>query len=414
MTPTLTGSPARLLVIVVLGLVLTLLKGRLFRWSQALGWEHLLQSRIQYLVLGLLLSKMGLGILDTGPIQQFDAVVTLGLGILGLQLGLSFSAPREDKRLVQAAALESGATLLLVGGAFFFALDVLSALTWQQRALAAALVGCAAAISGRRLFDARARDEQPFLPLNRIADLGTVFGILAAGALLALLNPSAHLSSAEKLLALGVIGTVGGLGAWLLASDMKPSPLRTALLLGILLVTAGTATHLALPPVAATLLMGLTIAKLPGPLPAELRASLAFLQSPCRALLLVIAGSALPLPTGLIVAMVALFLALRAAGKILGGRVASSLAQDLPEHMGLGLLPSSAIAVGLALDFRATAPAEIADIVVATTVLGSLLSETVGLWTTLALARAHSLSEAAVEAVATVTAPEPPQTQEIP
>jgi hypothetical protein len=310
---------------------------------------------------------------------------------------------------VQAAGIESLATLVLVSVPFYFLLEVVSALTWQQRAVAAALIGCTASISGRRLFTMpRATDSQTFAPLNQVADLSTIIGVLAAGMLLAVLSPTGGMTPYENLLVLAVIGSVGGLGAWLLASDSPPGALRTALLLGVLLVTAGTATHLALPPVAATLIMGLTLANLPGSLARELCDSLAFLENTLRALLLVMAGAALPIPTGTALIVVVLFLALRTAGKILGGRVASTLAKDLlPEKMGLGLLPSSAVALGLALDFQATAPSEIAKVVVTTAVLGSLFSETAGVWTTQVLARAQQLSGAALDVVSEVTSAKP-------
>lgn len=71
----------------------------------------------------------------------------------------------------------------------------------------------------------------------------------------------------------------------------------------------------------------------------------------------------------------------------------------MPRRMGLGLLPSSAVALGLALDFHATAPQGIADIVMTVAVMGSMLSETAGLWTTWVLARAHMISSATLGSV---------------
>ena len=94
--------------------------------------------------------------------------------------------------------------------------------------------------------------------------------------------------------------------------------------------------------------------------------------------------------------------------------MASTFAKDvLPERMGLGLLPSSAVAVGLALDFQATAPAEIARVVVATAVLGSLFSETAGLWTTQLVIQAQTISNAARDAV-TAVASEPRPSEDLP
>ncbi len=381
---------------------------RTLRWGRSLGLDGLFQQRLQFLAFGLLFSDLGFGFLNESLVGRLDALVTLGLGVLGLLLGLDLGAPTTGQQGVRrAAVVESVATLALVAVPFFFLLGAVGGLSWQHRATAAALLGCTAAISGRRLFSSvLGSDTPPFAGLNRVADLSTVIGVLAAGTLLALLTPASGMTAYERLLALGVTGVVGGLAAWLLAGEIHQGALRTALLMGMVLVTAGTATHLELPPVAATLLMGLTIAHLPGPLATELRSSLAFVESPLRALLLVMAGAALAVPTAVSLIMVVLFLALRTAGKILGGRVASTFAKDLlPAHMGLGLLPSSAVAVGLALDFHATAPPDIAHIVVTVAVLGSILSETAGAWTTRALVKAHKLSDAAVDAVASAACP---------
>jgi hypothetical protein len=371
--------------------------------ARRLGLDRLFRSRLQFLALGLILSGLGTDIWSQALVLRLDALVTLGLGVLGLLLGLSIGGTAPiNRRLAAAAGVETILTLVLVSIPFFFALEIVMPLAWQQRAMAAALIGCAASISGRRLFSRRRlAPEPPFGHLNQIADLGTAAGVLAAGMLLALLTPAPGLSPLERVLVLAVIGIVGGLGAWLLASDTPRGSLRTALLIGVLLITAGTATHLSLPPIAATLIMGLTIANLPGPLASELRSSIDFLESPLRALLLVMAGAALPALTWVMATLVVLFLALRTPGKILGGKLASIAACGLvPERMGLGLLPSSAVAVGLALDFQATAPPAIAGAVVASAVLGSVLSETAGLFTTEALARAHVLSDAVVEAAA--------------
>lgn len=368
-------------------------QARFLRLRRALGIEQLLASSFLFLPLGMLLSEAGLGIIHAAVVREFEPLVTLGLGVLGLLLGLRLDGrrlSREGTVLVRTAGVESLFTLLLVSVPTFFLLEMVGS-SVGARASAAALLGCAAAISGRESLHAAARTEAGPTPVTRVADYGTVAGVLAAGILLALLTPTETMGSLEKLLALAGIGTIGGLSAWLLASDTRHQALRTTLLMGVLLSTAGTSVHLGLPPVAATLIAGIAIAHMPGTLARELRNNLKFLESPLTVLLLVIAGAAMQVPGLAALVVLVLFLLLRTAGKILGGYAASRVMGGvLPAKMGLGLLPSSAVALGLALDYRSSGQGELGDVVMTTVILGSLLSETAGVWTTRLLARANT------------------------
>lgn len=406
---------ARLLGGLLVVALLAILGGqtRFLRVRRALGLEQLLASSFLFLPLGMLLSEAGLGVISQGVVREFEALVTLGLGVLGLLFGLRVDAQSFDlreQRLLRAASIESVFTLVLVGVPVFFLLEVVLPDSTGTRAAAAALLGCTAAISGGQSFVAASARGDTTDPggghtIARIADYGTLFGVLAAGILLALLAPG-PLGRLERLVAIAAIGCVGGLGAWLLANETKDTAVRTALLMGVVLATAGTAAHLSLPPVAATLVSGITIAHLPGTLAKELRKSLAFLEAPFTALLVVIAGTALRVPTTFGLAILVIALVLRTAGKILGGRVAARVSGGvLPARMGLGLLPSSAIALGLALDFNTAMGEQLSDVVITTGILGALLSETAGVWTTRLLARAVALTNGAQEASETTPAP---------
>lgn len=372
-------------------------QARLLRLQRALGVEQLLASGFLFLPLGMLLSEAGLGLINGAVVREYDALVTLGLGVLGLLLGLRqelrLDTPQQ-RALARGALVESVFTLLLVAAPLYLLLEIAGTSTRGTRAAAAALLGCAASISAAKSLQVAWRRGATDAPdtLTKIADWGNVAGVLAAGVLLSLLAPNRELGGLERLLALAAIGAVGGLAAWLFASETHEPGLRMALLVGLLLVTAGTATHLGLPPVAATLLAGVAITQLSPALARELRTTLAFLEPPLTVLLLVIAGAALRVPTFAALAVTSVFLVLRTAGKILGGVVAARAAgHALPERMGLGLLPSGAVALGLALDYQLFASGPIADVVITATVLGSALSETAGVWTTRLLARSSAL-----------------------
>ncbi len=366
-------------------------QARFVRLQRALGLEQLLAGGFLFLPLGMLLSEAGLNLVNRAVVRELDPLVTLGLGTLGLLLGLRLEVRGPAQRtILLSAAVESVFTVVLVGAPLFVLLDIVSPVSLQRRATAAAVLGCVAAISGgHSLFAVASRTPENGAGLvGRVAVQGTVAATLLAGVLVALLSPTSTLAPLERLLALAAIGTIGGVCTWLLALETKDLALRGAFHLGMLLVTAGTAAYLSLPPVTVTLFAGMTIARLPGGLARELAESLEFLEAPLTVLLLVITGAALRVPEWQALAVLALFLVLRTAGKIVGGRAASALSKGaLPPLMGLGLLPSGAIALGLALDYAQSARGELGQVAVAVAVLGSLLSETAGVWTTRLLAR---------------------------
>ncbi len=368
---------------------------RLLRLRRALGLEQLLAGGFLFLPLGLVLSEAGLGLLDRAIVRQLDALVTLGLGVLGLLLGLQVDPDRLSgarRELGVAAAVETFTTLVLVAGPLYFALTHGGVCGTEEALAASALLGCVAAISSGHAFRAAVRGEELPEPdetdVSRVANAGTVLAVLAAGVLVAF-SPVKGLGPGEKVLAVFAIGSVGGLSAWLLATETHEPALRTALLLGVILVTAGTAAHLAVPPVASTLVAGMVLANLPGTVARELREAISFLEAPLTVLLTVIAGASLRTPSSWVAAgLLAAFLMLRTSGKLLGGRLAASVTGAVPARLGLGLLPSSAVAVGLAVDAHLQLPESLVDVVLLVSVLGSLLSETAGAWTTRLLARA--------------------------
>lgn len=372
-------------------------QARFIRVQRLLGIEQLLASGFLFLPLGMLLSEAGMGLVTRDVVRQFDALITLGLGILGLLAGLRLDTRRLDetaKRLMATAGLSVLITAVLVGIPIFFLLEMVGALSVAERATAAALLGCAAAISsGSSLLRASKAESANPGPVLRVADFSVVAGVLAAGVLLALLTPTS-VGPLERLLAMAVIGSVGGIATWMLAHDTRNQALRTCLLVGMVLVTAGTASHLHLPPVAATLLAGWVIANLPGTLARELRKNLMFLEPPLRVLLLVIAGAALRVPSLGALAILGLYLVLRTAATIIGGDVASRISGGrVPRSLGLALLPSSAVALGLALDFHTGTRGQIAETVLTVAILGSLFSETAGVWTTRLVSRTLSSGE---------------------
>jgi len=90
----------------------------LLRTRSALGLAPSLTPAIVFLPLGLLLGPRALGLLPADVLLRLDAVISLGLAVLGILVGLALGRElRHAPRLFAAASFESFVTVAAVTSA---------------------------------------------------------------------------------------------------------------------------------------------------------------------------------------------------------------------------------------------------------------------------------------------------------
>jgi Kef-type K+ transport system membrane component KefB len=176
------------------------------------------------------------------------------------------------------------------------------------------------------------------------------------------------------------LGTLLGLVLDGLASRAKESGESMILAVGIVLVTVGASRAFGLSPLFASLALGATVANASSH-GERLLGVLGRLDPPLYATFFVLAGAELNLAslTGLGLAGF-LYVVLRAAGKVFGARHAlrsQPVPSEVRRQLGLCLLSSSSLAVGLMIQVRGTFP-EYAPPVTAIVLAAVLLFEIVG------------------------------------
>ncbi len=211
--------------------------------------------------------------------------------------------------------------------------------------------------------------------LGRAATLETACAALAMGAPLALRHP---LSWAVFAVGGGaLVGLVCASAARLIPANEDVTPA----VVGSVLFGAGIGYATDVSPFMVCALAGL-VAVNASPRRRDVRAALRASQRPIYALVLIISGALLALPTLWILAAVPLLQALRIGARWLSGRYArvALRPRDLPPHLGLGTVAQSGAALALALNYflMYSGQAESTDAGVAvltTLVLGVVLAQ---------------------------------------
>jgi Kef-type K+ transport system membrane component KefB len=178
-------------------------------------------------------------------------------------------------------------------------------------------------------------------------------------------------------IALGVLAGLA-LDAWVRRVN-SPSEIMT-LAIGTVLVTVGASRALGLSPLFASLAVGATIANAAAETEA-LAEQLRRADPPLYAAFFVLAGAELPIGVLPQIGLTGLmYVLMRSAGKVAGAWVAArrlQIAPPMERQLGLCLLSSSSLAIGLTIQVRQQFP-EIAPQVTAVVLAGVIVFEIVG------------------------------------
>ena len=337
-----------------------------------LGLSPTPRSGLALLPIGAALGPAGLNILSVRVLDSLDPAVSVALATLGVAagLGLDFRRPREG-RLLAAASLEAGVTILVVGAAAVAVLARFSPL--EASAWVALMFGISAAVSAATISD----DPDPGAQAAaRVSELNDVLPIVLGALVLA----SLHQAGLTSGLALGaqatVIAFLIALAGRLLVERSAEASEQHVFVAGALLLLGGTAAYLSMSALWIGLVGGLTWKLTGGAALDRIERDLRYVQHPLIVLLLVVAGARLEIST-FVLGGAALYVVCRVAGKIAGTALARwTLLPDLPADTGRRLIAPGVIALAFGLNVLQARPDwDLAHVLLAVAAIGSVASE---------------------------------------
>src|SRR6266480_4597935 len=325
--------------VLALGLlaVAGLLAARLPRQSsrRPLWLDLAITAGVPLILLGLVLGP-GIELLARPLLRALDPLTAGAIGWIGAVLGARFEW-RYARRIPRGAWLLARLVPGLAAG-------------WAPRLPAVLAIAAVAAASGPAAVTAAAQavgvERHLTRALGRAATLETACAALAMGAPLALRHPLSW-----AVFAVGGGALVGGV----CASAARLIPVNedvTPAVVGSVLFGAGIGYATDVSPFMVCALAGL-VAVNASPRRRDVRAALRASQRPIYALVLIISGALLALPTLWILAAVLLLQALRIGARWLSGRYArvALTPRELPPHVGLGTVAQGGAALALALNY---------------------------------------------------------------
>jgi len=333
-------------------------------------------------LLGVLLGP-GAGVLDRGTFQVLAPVTALGIGWIGAVFGAHLEwriLRRIPPRVWGLAALQATAVVALTALAAALLARAVPALgaAWRPTVPAILMLAAAATISGPGAVALVARlagvRRSVARMVERAALLDTAFGALVFTLALALHHPhrpfvGVAIGWAKWLAVAAVVGgAVGILAVWLarLRADRHELGLD---LLGVILLGSGVAYGADLSPFVVCALGAALIVNL-SPDRRRVQALLRAWEDPIYAVLLVVAGALLNLPTVWLLPAAVLLGLVRVAARWAATRF-------FPGSLGLATVAQGAVPVAVALSFTLVYAGPPAGTVLTTVVLGVALAQAI-------------------------------------
>ncbi len=363
------------------------------RWS-FLGLRHLFLSGTEFLLVGVLLGARGLDLLPEPVLRALDPVTHLALGWAGLIFGLQFEHKmlrvyrlRRYLRSFGQALVTSVVTSL---GILWLLPRFLPGLEGRALVEAAVILGiCAGPTSPSsihyfsRIFSIRGRVNRLLKFIAAVDGIPSVLLLgLFAGLSHRFVDPAADFSGWVWFAAATVLGVVLGLIlVSLVALDFRRDELLL-FVLGMVVLAAGLARYLHLSALYVSFVMGVTVANSAWNR-VEVHKIATYAEKPIYLTFLVLAGTRLVIDDPRVVALAAVVVALRLAGKLLGN-VGWRWETDEPlarsPFLGLALLSQGPLAIVLALEFDYHLSAEpawagVGSLVVSTALVAVMMSE---------------------------------------
>ena len=353
--------------------------GRFFNLAQ------LAASGMIFLLLGAVLGPGGGDLLHTEDLTAARPLLALALGLGGVLMGLNMapSVLRALPRAVwAAAAAHSGLAFLMVAIPIAGVLILLLGVEIPVAIGAAALLGGAAAISSSHfavLWHRAGRLERlTGLSITLLTLLDDLMGI-AILALALVFGADGALGAGLGLVALAVLlGMLcGALTAYLIYQSGDGAEM-TAILLGSVGLVSGAAAFLSVSSLIAGISCGVTLAFIGGKKIETAWRALARTERPVYLVLLFLVGAHVQLTNWVGWLLVPTYIALRVAGKIYGGRLATKVASgtlQLPRELGFALLGQGTVSLCVLIEYLVLVPGPSSQLVFDVGVAAAVVNE---------------------------------------
>jgi len=343
----------------------------------ALGLSPTPSPGLILLLFGMAIGPLGTGLLSEPVLAALDPAVSVALAALGVFVGLDLKIrrPREG-RLLAAASLEAGATMVLVAGGVLLVHSLSPSSSPGSPWLFALLLGLCASSSST---PAETSAESHQSAALRIGDLDDVLPIVLGALALAWAREGTPEGSWVFSQA-AVIALMIALAGWLLVVQTSSDSEQRVFAIGALLLLGGTAAHLSLSALFVGFLAGVFWNAAGSPALDALTRDMRYLQHPLTVLLLIVAGARAMFSANMAWLVIA-YVVLRTAAKLVGGWLAArAVAPELPRDVGFHLTSSGIVGIAFALNvLQARGDLAIASTVFTIVVAGSLASDLLAL-----------------------------------
>ncbi|MFO7588921.1 MAG: hypothetical protein R6X22_12770 [Gemmatimonadota bacterium] len=318
-------------------------------------------SGSHFVLIGFLLGPHAAGLVTPELIGKLSPFVALGLGWIGLLFGLQFDrgvlrAFRRGEHVAAAGQAVIAWIVLAVGLWGGFVLIGRADAGFPAAAIAAAAAGCVASPTGAVVVFGSTRVRGP---MSRLVSLATSLDGAIGIVTLAFLYAFVHAPASPATLELGparwilVPVLVALLAGWLflsLSREKPPGDELVLFLLGLALVLAGTSLSIAASTLFTAALAGAFLANL-SPMRRRVMTAVATWEKPVHVLFLTLAGTMLSFESWWTAVVLVAYLALRTAGKLLGGMLARPLLPGRPANgrLGAALLSQGGVSIAIAV-----------------------------------------------------------------
>ena len=351
--------------------------------------KHIYLTGTEYIVVGFLLGKHGLNILNDGVLIQLHPLLALTLGWVGLLFGLQMDTQilrKFPRYYINLTFAQTVTTFLLMIAPMFFILQNHFHSSFAPLLIAASALAASASCTGQSSLALIQKEFQ----LQRSRTMGLLRFVSGIDGVFAIFICCfiSSLSSEARLFDIPVpswmqwfiisifIGILLGLLLDILVRQNVTQSELMVFCVGFVVFAGGLAFYSRTSILFVTMLMGIVVSNRHD---AEALASLMnVLEKPAFIILLIFAGALIPLAGLNLIEIIVGYAIFRIFSKFIGGWIGkkiSSAPRRIPSHIGLGLLSQGGVSIAIAMSYYWHKPGPLADAVLITIVIAQIISE---------------------------------------